>query len=96
VCDIDLRVGGEFHFVSQRPTGKKVGQRGNREIAPPRAWSIPNGVKTGTLANACAASNYRTSRGTPSSQHNAVSECELRDTILESGNKDTTEEFTEG
>ena len=36
-CEIDLRVGGAFHFVSRRPGGKKdVGQRGvYREIAPP-------------------------------------------------------------
>lgn len=36
VCEIDLRVGGEFHFVSERPSGKKVGQRGvYRELSPP-------------------------------------------------------------
>ena len=28
VCEIDLRVGGEWHFVTRQPTGKEVGQRG--------------------------------------------------------------------
>src|SRR5258705_1170956 len=36
VCEIDLRVGGTWHFVSRRPDGKQIGQRGvYREIAPP-------------------------------------------------------------
>ena len=28
VCDIDLRVGGAWHFVVSRPDGKKIGQLG--------------------------------------------------------------------
>ena len=28
VCEVDLRVGGSFRFVSRRDTGKDVGQRG--------------------------------------------------------------------
>jgi uncharacterized protein YndB with AHSA1/START domain len=36
VCNIDLRVGGAFRFVSRRPNGKEVGQRGiYHEIARP-------------------------------------------------------------
>lgn len=36
VCEIDLRVGGAFRFLSRRDTGKDVGQRGEyREIVPP-------------------------------------------------------------
>jgi uncharacterized protein YndB with AHSA1/START domain len=36
VCEIDLKVGGAFRFVSRRPEGKEVGQRGvYREIVPP-------------------------------------------------------------
>jgi len=37
VCEIDLRVGGAWRFVSRRPDGKEVGQRGvYREIVPPQ------------------------------------------------------------
>jgi uncharacterized protein YndB with AHSA1/START domain len=36
VCEIDLRVGGAWRFVSRRPNGKEVGQRGvYREIVRP-------------------------------------------------------------
>ena len=36
VCEIDLRVGGAFRFVSRRPAGKDVGQRGvYKEIVAP-------------------------------------------------------------
>ena len=36
VCDIDLRVGGAYRFVSRRPDGKDIGQRGvYREIVRP-------------------------------------------------------------
>ena len=37
VCDIDLRVGGAWHFVVRRPDGKQIGQLGTyREIIKPR------------------------------------------------------------
>jgi uncharacterized protein YndB with AHSA1/START domain len=36
VCASDLRVGGEFRYVSRKPNGKEVGQRGvYHEIARP-------------------------------------------------------------
>jgi uncharacterized protein YndB with AHSA1/START domain len=36
VCEIDLRVGGGWRFVTRRPDGKQIGQRGvYREIVPP-------------------------------------------------------------
>ena len=36
VCDIDLRVDGAWRFVSRRPDGKQIGQRGvYREIVRP-------------------------------------------------------------
>jgi uncharacterized protein YndB with AHSA1/START domain len=35
ICDIDLKVGGAWRFVSRRPDGKEIGQRGvYREIVP--------------------------------------------------------------
>jgi uncharacterized protein YndB with AHSA1/START domain len=37
VCEIDLRVGGAWRFVTRRPDGKEIGQRGvYREIVPPQ------------------------------------------------------------
>jgi uncharacterized protein YndB with AHSA1/START domain len=36
VCEIDLRVGGAWRFVTRRPDGKEIGQLGvYREIVPP-------------------------------------------------------------
>jgi uncharacterized protein YndB with AHSA1/START domain len=36
VCDIDLRVGGAWRFVTRRPDGKEIGQFGvYREVTPP-------------------------------------------------------------
>jgi uncharacterized protein YndB with AHSA1/START domain len=35
LCEIDLRVGGKWHFVSRHPNGKEIGQLGvYREIVP--------------------------------------------------------------
>jgi uncharacterized protein YndB with AHSA1/START domain len=37
VCDVDLRVGGRWRFVSRRPDGKEIGQKGvYHEIVPGR------------------------------------------------------------
>jgi uncharacterized protein YndB with AHSA1/START domain len=39
VCEVDLKVGGAFRFVSRRPEGKDVGQHGiYREIVPPERF----------------------------------------------------------
>lgn len=45
VCEIDLRVGGAWHFVVQRPDGKRIGQLGvykeivkNERIVNTEAW----------------------------------------------------------
>ncbi len=36
VCEVDLRVGGRYRFVTRRPDGREVGQRGvYREIEEP-------------------------------------------------------------
>jgi uncharacterized protein YndB with AHSA1/START domain len=36
VCEVDLRVGGEYHYVWQGPDGATMGMRGTfREITPP-------------------------------------------------------------
>lgn len=35
ICEIDLKVGGKWRFVVQRPDGKAIGQRGvYREVVP--------------------------------------------------------------
>jgi uncharacterized protein YndB with AHSA1/START domain len=45
VCEIDLKVGGAWHFVVQRPDGKKIGQLGvyreiidNKRIVNTESW----------------------------------------------------------
>ena len=36
LCEVDLKVGGAWRFVSRRPDGKDIGQRGvYREVVPP-------------------------------------------------------------
>jgi uncharacterized protein YndB with AHSA1/START domain len=36
VCEVDLKVGGGFHFVMRSPDGREMGMRGvYREIVPP-------------------------------------------------------------
>lgn len=37
ICEIDLRIGGKWHFVSERPDGKRIGQLGvYQEIDEPK------------------------------------------------------------
>ncbi len=89
VCDVDLRVGGEFHFVSQRPSGKKVGQRGQyREISPPERlvhsewwedWNPGECLVTVELATRGGQTILTSTTLFPSR--------EVRDTILGSGMK---------
>ena len=39
VCEVDLKVGGAWHFVVRRANGTEIGMRGvYREIAPPRRF----------------------------------------------------------
>lgn len=89
VCEIDLRVGGAFHFVSRRESGKDVGQRGvYREIAPPGRivntewwddWDAGECLVT-TVLTELGGQTTLTSTGLYPSQ-------EVRDTILHSGLK---------
>jgi uncharacterized protein YndB with AHSA1/START domain len=95
VCDIDLRVGGAFHFVSQRPSGKNVGQRGvYREIAPPERlvhsewwedWNPGECVVTVELSEAGQQTRLTSTTLFPSR--------EVRDTIVESGMKHSADEL---
>lgn len=89
VCEVDLRVGGEFRFVSRRDKGKDVGQRGvYREIAPPERivntewwedWDAGECLVTTVLKEHDGRTTMTSSVLYPSQ--------EVRDTILESGLK---------
>jgi uncharacterized protein YndB with AHSA1/START domain len=94
-CELDLRVGCEFHFVSQRPNGKRVGQRGvYREITPPRRlvhtewWDDWN-------PGECLVSVelHERARQTVLTSTTLFPTREVRDTILESGLKRGVEEL---
>eukprot|EP01042_Synura_sphagnicola_P032110 gene32110-41323_t len=37
VCEIDLRIGGKWHFVSQRPDGSQMGMGGEYTDISPNA-----------------------------------------------------------
>ena len=89
VCEIDLRVGGAFHFVSRRADGKDIGQRGEyREIVPPERlvntewwedWNAGEVLVTTLLVEQAEKTTLTTTMLYPSK--------EVRDTILNSGLK---------
>jgi uncharacterized protein YndB with AHSA1/START domain len=89
VCEVDLRVGGEFRFVSRRDKGKDVGQRGvYREIAPPERivntewwedWDAGECLVTTVLTEHAGRTTLMSTVLYPSR--------EVRDSILESGLK---------
>lgn len=95
VCEIDLRVGGAFHFVSQRPGGKQVGQRGiYREITPGERlvhsewwedWNPGECLVTVELSEMWRQTRLTSTTLFPSR--------EVRDTILESGMKRSADEL---
>jgi uncharacterized protein YndB with AHSA1/START domain len=87
VCEIDLRVGGSWRFVSRRPDGKEVGQGGvYREIAPPERlvnteswedWNPGELLVTAVLVEHGGKTTYTSTVLFPSQ--------EVRDTLLKAG-----------
>jgi uncharacterized protein YndB with AHSA1/START domain len=95
VCEIDLRVGGEFHFVSERPNGRRVGQRGAyHELSRPARivhtewwedWNPGECLATLELIEQAGVTQLTATTLFPSR--------EVRDTILESGMRRNAEEL---
>jgi uncharacterized protein YndB with AHSA1/START domain len=87
VCEIDLRVGGAWRFVSRRPNGKEVGQRGvYRDIVRPERlvnteswedWNPGEVLVTTVLAEQGGKTMLTSTLLFPSQ--------EVRDTLLKSG-----------
>jgi uncharacterized protein YndB with AHSA1/START domain len=87
VCEIDLRVGGAWRFVTRRPNGKEVGQRGvYREIVPPERlvnteswedWNPGELLVTTVLVEQGGRTTYTNTILFPSQ--------EVRDTLLKAG-----------
>ena len=88
-CEIDLKPGGAFHFVSRRADGKDVAQRGvYREVVPPERlvntewwedWNPGEVLVTTILVEQNGRTALTTNMLYPSQ--------EVRDTILNSGLK---------
>ena len=89
VCEIDLKPGGAFHFVSRRADGKDVAQRGvYREVVPPERlvntewwedWNPGEVLVTTDLVERAGKTTLTLTMVYPSK--------EVRDTILNSGLK---------
>jgi uncharacterized protein YndB with AHSA1/START domain len=87
VCDVDLRAGGAWRFVSRRPDGKSIGQYGvYREIVPPARlvfteswedWAAGETLVTTTLVEDQGKTLYTSTVLFPSR--------EVRDTVVKSG-----------
>jgi uncharacterized protein YndB with AHSA1/START domain len=87
ICDIDLRVGGEWRFVVRRPDGKEIGQRGvYREVIPPERlvntewwedWNPGESVVTTVLVEREGRTTFTATILFPSQ--------EVRDVVLKSG-----------
>ena len=87
VCDIDLKVGGAWHFVVSRPDGKKIGQLGvYQEIDQPTRivntenwedWDAGECLTTTVLLEHGGRTTLTTTVLFPSQ--------EVRDTVLKSG-----------
>jgi len=86
-CEIDLRVGGKWRFVSRRPDGKTIGQHGvYREIVPGQRlvnteswedWDPGETLVTVELTERGGKTTLRSTALFPSK--------EVRDTVLKSG-----------
>jgi uncharacterized protein YndB with AHSA1/START domain len=87
VCEIDLRVGGAWHFVSRRPDGKQIGQLGvYREIVKPERivnteqwedWDAGETLVTTVLTEQGGKTTFQSTILFPSQ--------EVRDTVLKAG-----------
>jgi len=87
VCEIDLKVGGAWRFVTRRPDGKQIGQRGvYREIVRPERlvnteswedWNPGEVLVTTVLVEQGGETTFTSTLLFPSQ--------EVRDTLLESG-----------
>jgi uncharacterized protein YndB with AHSA1/START domain len=94
LCEIDLKVGGAWHFVVQRPDGKKIGQKGvYHEVSPPERlvnteswedWDPGETLVTTTLLEADGKTTLTSTSLFPSQ--------EVRDIILKSGLDDGAKE----
>jgi len=87
LCEIDLKVGGNWHFVVERPDGKKIGQKGvyHEVIRPERIvnteswedWDPGETLVTTTLVEIDQKTTLTSTSLFPSQ--------EVRDIILKSG-----------
>lgn len=90
VCEIDLRVGGRWRYVTRKPNGKAVGQGGvYREIVPGERivnteswedWDAGETLVTTVLAEQGGRTTLTTTMRFPSQ--------EVRDTLIKSGMAD--------
>ena len=89
VCEIDLRPGGEWHYVWRKSDGSEMGMRGEyREVAPPErlvsteTWGPewPETINTLLLSEQDGKTTIRLTVRYPSK--------EARDAALETGMKD--------
>ena len=89
VCEVDLRVGGEWRFVTRRADGRDIGQRGvYREVAPPERlvntewwedWNPGESLVTTVLSERDGHTTLTSTVRFPSQ--------EVRDTVLRNGMK---------
>jgi uncharacterized protein YndB with AHSA1/START domain len=87
VCEIDLKVGGAWHFVVRRPDGKEIGQLGvYREIVKPRRivnteswedWDAGETLVTTVLTEQEGKTKFQATILFPSQ--------EVRDTVVKAG-----------